>query len=256
MFFGWNQATSHERFHAISAAHSEQLQREKEQLSDALKRVEEAESQLERTNLELREKSRLMETVFDNMNEGVVVVDATGHQLFHNPSAERISGMGMTTSQADRWAEIYGIFYPDQETLIPVDQNPLVRAMRGESVDDFEGFLRNEKRPQGVHASGSTRPIRNDETGEVEAAVLIYRDITRQKETEAQLEQTISELRDRTRLMETVFDNMGEGIIVVDATGRRCSITRARKGSAARGRRLYSPVSGVKYTAFFIPSMG
>ena len=219
MFFGWNQATSHERFHAVSAAHSEQLQREKEQLGDALKRVEETESQLERTNLELREKSRLMETVFDNMNEGVVVVDATGHQLFHNPSAERISGMGMTTSQADRWAEIYGIFYPDQETLIPADQNPLVRAMRGESVEDFEGFLRNEKRPQGVHASGSTRPIRSDETGEVEAAVLIFRDITRQKKTEERLEQTISELRDRTRLMETVFDNMDEGVAVSDAEG-------------------------------------
>ena len=220
MFFGWNQATSHERFHAISAARSEQLQREKEQLSDALKRVEETESQLERTNLELREKSRLMETVFDNMEEGIVVVDAKGRQLFYNPSAKRISGMGMTTSQADRWAETYGIFYPDQETLVPMDQNPLVHAMRGESVDGFKAFLRNEKRPQGVHVSGDGRPIRSDETGEVEAAVLIFRDITRQKQTEARLQQTITELRDRTRLMETVFENMDEGVAVADAEGK------------------------------------
>ena len=90
--------------------------------------------------------------------------------------------------------------------------------MRGESADDFEAFVRNEKRPEGVHVSGGARPIRNDETSEVEAAVLIFRDITKQKQTEQQLERTISELRDRTRLMETVFDNMNDGMIVVDAT--------------------------------------
>ena len=181
--------------------------------------LEEAESQLERTNLELREKSRLMETVFDNMGEGIIVVDATGHRLFHNPSAERISGKGPKTLQPSQWAEVYGIFYPDQETLVPVDENPLVRTLRGESVDDFEAFIRNEKRPEGSHVSGDSRPIRNEESGEVEAAVLIFRDITRQKKTEDRLEQTISELRDRTRLMETVFDNMDEGVAVSDAEG-------------------------------------
>ena len=216
---GWSYEKLRGRFHAVLTANNEQLQREKEQLKDALGRVVAAESQLERTNFELREKTRLMETVFDNMGEGIVVVDATGHHLFHNPSAERISGKWMTTSQTARWAEIYGLYYPDQETLVPADQNPLVRAMRGESVDDFEGFLRNEKRPEGIHASGAARPIRNDETGEVEGAVLIFRDISKQRQTEQQLEETISELRDRTQLMETVFDNMDEGVAVSDAEG-------------------------------------
>ena len=218
--FGWSYEKLRGRFHAVLTANNEQLQREKEQLKDALNRVGVTESQLERTNLELREKTRLMETVFDNMGEGIVVVDATGHQLLYNPSAERISGKGMTTSQTAQWAEIYGIFHPDQETLVPADQNPLVRAMRGESVDDFEAFLRNEKRPEGVHVSGAARPIRNGETDEVKAAVLIFRDITKQKQIEEQLEQTISELRDRTRLMETVFDNMDEGVAVSDKEGR------------------------------------
>ncbi|MCY4587492.1 MAG: PAS domain S-box protein [Bryobacterales bacterium] len=219
MFFGWNQARSHERFGSTLTANNEQLQDEQKQLKDALNRVEATESRFERINLELREKSRLMETVFDIMGEGIVVVNATGQQLFHNPSAERISGKGMTTSQTSQWAEVYGIFYPDRETPVPADQNPLVRAMRGESVDDFEAFVRNEKRPEGVHVSGGARPIRDDETGEVEAAVLIFRDITKQQQTEQQLEQTISELRDRTRLMETVFDNMDEGVAVFDAEG-------------------------------------
>lgn len=216
---GWSYEKLRGRFHAVLTANNEQLQLEKEQLSDTLNRVGATESRLDRTNLELREKTRLMETVFDNMDEGIVVVDATGHQLLYNPSAERISGKGMTTSQTAKWAEIYGIFYPDQETLVPADQNPLVRAMRGESVDDFEAFVRNEKRPEGIHVSGASRPIRNDESGEVEAAVLIFRDTTRQKKIEGQLEQTISELRDRTQLIETVFDNMDEGVAVSDAEG-------------------------------------
>ena len=131
MFFGWNQATSHERFSSMLMTKNEQLQDEQKQLKDALNRVEVAESRLEQTNLELREKTRLMETVFDNMGEGIVVVDPTGHHLFHNPSAERISGKGMTSSQTAQWAEIYGIFYPDRETLVPADQNPLVPRHAG-----------------------------------------------------------------------------------------------------------------------------
>ncbi len=219
MFFGWNQATSHERFSSILMTKNEQLQDEQKQLKDALDRVRTTESRLEQINVKLREKTRLMETVFDNMDEGIVVVDVTGRQLLYNPSAKRISGKGMTTSQASQWAEIYGLYYPDQETLVPVDQNPLVRAMRGESVDGFEAFVRNEKRPEGGHVSGDARPLRSDENGEVEAAVLIFRDITRHKQTEERLEQTITELRDRTQLMETVFDSMSEGVVVGDPTG-------------------------------------
>ena len=217
--FGWNYEKSREQSYALLAAKNEHLRREKEQLKDALGQVRETESQLKQTVTRLQDQTRLMETVFNSMSEGIVVVDATGRQLLYNPSAERISGIGKVPSEPSEWAEIYGIFYPDKETYVPVDKNPLVCAMRGESIDDFEAFVRNEKQLEGVHVNGTGRPIRSDETGEVKAAVFIFRDVTKYKKIEAQLEQTISELRGQTQLMQTVFKSVSDGVVVTGKDG-------------------------------------
>ena len=125
----------------------------------------------------------------------------------------------MVPSKPDEWAEIYGIFYPDRKTYIPADENPLMRAMRGESTEDFEAFLCNEERPDGVHVIGEGRSIRDAETNEVKAAVLVFRDITKLKETEAELRHTVLKLQDQTRLMETVFNSISDGVIAADENG-------------------------------------
>ena len=232
---GWSYERSRERFHALVATKNEGLQHEKKQLQDALDQVKEKDLKLEQTVSKLKDQTQLMETVFNSMNEGICVVDATGRPLLYNSSAERISGMGVVKSEPGEWAETYGAFYPDKETYIPMDQNPLIRAMRGESTDDFEIFVRNEKRPEGVHVSVTGRPVRNDETGEVKAGVVIFHDITKYKEIEARLEQTITELRDQTQLMETVFDNMDEGVAVSDAEGRSLIFNRSAERIVGMG---------------------
>ena len=125
--------------------------------------------------------------------------------------------------------------------------------MRGESVDDFEVFVRNEKQLEGVHVNGASRPIRNDESGEVEAAVVIFQDITKRKKAEQQLEQTISELRDRTRLMETVFDNMDEGVAVSDAEGGMLFFNPSAERIVGLGRWNQDRMNGPMYMALFTP---
>ena len=215
---------------------NERLQHEKKQLQEALRQGKEKDLKLEQAVSRLEEQTRLMQTVFDNMDEGIIVVDGTGRRLLHNPSAERISGMGVVPSEPDEWAETYGIFGPDKESHLSADENPLVRTMQGESVDDFEVFVRNEKRPEGVHVSGSGHPIRNDETGEVKAAVVVFHDITKYKEIEARLEQTISELRDQTQLTQTVFDNMDQGVAVCDQEADCLSSIPARNAFSAWGQ--------------------
>ena len=162
----------------------------------------------------------LLETVFNTMEDGILIVDATGRQLFHNPSAERIGGSGKTPLELSELAEIYGIFYPDKVTHVRMEDNPLVRAMRGESTEGFEAFVRNREKPDGVHVNATGQAIRDQETGKVEFAMVIFRDITKYKEAEEQLEQTVSELGDRTQLMETIFNTMEEGVVVSDAEGQ------------------------------------
>jgi hypothetical protein len=60
----------------------------------------------------------------------------------------------------DQWTKQYGVYLPDQLTPYPADQLPLARAIRGESMDGDEQFLRHAKAPQGIGLSVTVRPLR------------------------------------------------------------------------------------------------
>ena len=182
-------------------------------------RLKATESELRQTVHRLQEQTYLMETVFNSMDEGIIVGDINGRQIFRNPSADRISGTRTTKAGPDEWAKVYGIFYPDEKTYLSVEENPLVRAMQGKSTDNFEAFVRNEYKPKGVYVSVIGRPLRSNETNEVTAGVIVFRDITKTKETEARLERTIAELRSQTHAMETVFNSISDGVVVADENG-------------------------------------
>ena len=182
-------------------------------------RLKATESELRETVQRLQEQTQLMETVFDSMDEGIIVGDLRGRQMFRNPSADRISGTRTERAGPDEWAKVYGIFKLDKKTYLPVDENPLVRAMRGKLTDNFEAFVRNENKPNGIYVSVTGRPLRSRETNKVTAGVIVFRDITKAKEDEAQLERTIAELRRQTHAMETVFNSISDGVVVADENG-------------------------------------
>ena len=178
-------------------------------------RLKETEAELRQTVHRLQDQTRLMETVFDSMSDGVIVTDADGTHLIFNPSAKHMTGAYEPKIEFEQRSGIYGLYYPDQETLFPVDQLPLIRAMRGEASDEVEMFIRNQERPKGAHISVNGRPLK-DADGVPQGGVIVFHDITRLKETEAELRQTVRSLQDQTRLMETVFNNMSDGVLVAD----------------------------------------
>ena len=219
---GWSYERSRERFHALLATQNERLQREKEQLKDALSQIRETKARLERTTTELQDKTQLMETVFNSISDGVVAADENGKYFMHNSSAEKIGNHPLPERiDIDQRPEEYGLFRPDKETFFPVDELPLTRALRGEATDDIEIFMRNESRPKGVYLNVSGRPLQPAISGVgVKGGVAVFHDITKLKQTEARLEQTIAELQDKTQLMETVFNSVSDGVVVTDTDGR------------------------------------
>ena len=141
-----------------------------------------------RTQRELESQTRILNAVITRMSDGVVVADEHGKFLLFNPAAERIAGVGAIASSPERWQADYGIFRPDRRTPFPSDELPLARAIRGESLDQVELFLKNASRPEGVSISISGRPLRTD-AGELAGAVVVFRDITEQRRLEAGVRQ-------------------------------------------------------------------
>lgn len=166
-----------------------------------------------------RDLTRLMKTVFNSMSEGVIAVDENRMPLFNNSSAQRIGGDYPLEKDFHKWPEKYGIFQPDQESLVLADETPPALAVKGISTDGVEMFIRNEKKPDGVHISVSGRPLRG-KGGVLNGGVIVARDVTRLKHAEAELERTMERLRDQAQLMDTVFNSMEEGVVAVNESGR------------------------------------
>ncbi|MYE88173.1 PAS domain S-box protein [Candidatus Poribacteria bacterium] len=214
--------------------------------------LKKTEVQLEKASTELQNQAQLMETVFNSISDGVVVTDEKGNFLLVNPEAEQIIGMGATETPPDKWSEKYGIFHLDKTTPFPADQ-PLMRAISGESIDGLDLFIRNSERPAGVYINVSGRALQSS-TGSVTGSVIAFRDITKLKETEIQLEQTVSELQNQTQLMETVFNQMSDGVVLADKEGQY--IMSNRTAEQMTGRSLQQPVGirdAVELYGFFLP---
>jgi signal transduction histidine kinase len=154
------------------------------------------EGQLASSQTELQEQTNLLQSILKNMGDGVVVADENGKFVLFNPAAEEILGIGMTDSKPDEWSKHYGVFSPDQKTPYPPDQLPLVRAIRGESVNGTELFIRKANAPEGVWISVSARPIK-DAQGRRTGGVSVFSNITLRKKAEQEIHQLQEQLQSR-----------------------------------------------------------
>ncbi len=81
-------------------------------------------------------------------------------------------------------------------TPCPVNEVPLVRAMRGEAVDQAEFFVRHASMPEGTWLSITARPLK-DQAGVVRGGVVVFRDISDRKRAEEAIRRANEELEAR-----------------------------------------------------------
>jgi two-component system, NtrC family, sensor kinase len=148
--------------------------------------LEEHASELARSETALREQTHILESVLVCMGDGVVVADRDGRFLVFNPAAERIVGLGRMDAPPAEWSQRYQIYLPDRVTPYPVTDLPLVRAIRGESVDQAELYIAYPSRDAGTYILVTGRPLR-DEEGQLQGGVIVFHDITRRKRGERRL---------------------------------------------------------------------
>jgi signal transduction histidine kinase/CHASE3 domain sensor protein/ActR/RegA family two-component response regulator len=153
--------------------------------------VSERTAHLNRAYGEIQRTVTVLHNTIASMADAVMVVDEGPRIVISNPAAERLFGPNAEVGSAvasDEWHATYKCFNPDG-TPLSKDDVPVVRAARGESVDNVEIIVRRPETPKNLHLVANGRPLR-DACGAVIGAVMVYHDVTQAIETERQLRQS------------------------------------------------------------------
>jgi|WetSurMetagenome_2_1015567.scaffolds.fasta_scaffold185501_2 hypothetical protein len=143
-------------------------------------------SENQRSNLETAE---VLQIILDSIGDAVLVALKDGWLMKMNPAAVKIFGRTLREAPLAEWLSLGEFSLPDEVTPLPAEEGPLVRAIRGDSFDNLELFIRNRRVPAGIFVSINGRPMRNS-SNEVIGAVAVLRDITEQKRN-AEIQETL-----------------------------------------------------------------
>lgn len=140
-------------------------------------------------------QSRMLQSVLDSMAEGLVATDERGNFIIWNPAAEKIVGLGAANLSSEQWSAHYGLFLEDMLTPFPAEQNPLLRAIHGES-SSAQMFVRNPEIKNGAWIEVNAGPL-IDKNGAVRGGVVAFRDVTQKRAAEHEIRRLNDELEHR-----------------------------------------------------------
>ena len=175
-----------------------------ERFQDMARTIAERSVQRDGAMAEMAAQKNLLESVFESMAEGVLVVGQGGRFIHMNAVARRIMpGLGELnrsseglSARAREWGREWGIFHLDGVTPLASQERPVLRALAGVNVDNFRCVIRGPLSggPEKI-IQGHSRALKSPE-GEQDGAVLVFFDITAAYRAEEALK--ASERRYRT----------------------------------------------------------
>jgi PAS domain S-box-containing protein len=143
----------------------------------------------------LETQTLMLQSVLDSISEGLVAADETGKFILWNPAAARIVGLGAANLPPEQWTDHYGTYLSDTITPFPPEQNPLLRAIRGEACT-ADMYIRNPELDTGVWIEVSGNPLKGKD-GLARGGVVAFRDVTQRRADEQEIRTLNDELEAR-----------------------------------------------------------
>jgi signal transduction histidine kinase len=171
---------------------------------------------------DLQRQAAILQSILNSMGDGVVVAGANGKLLHVNPMARRLLRIPEPEADFAKWLSSQNLSLSAGVNGETSPRNPLLLALRGESVDDAEMFLPYQDGEEGVWLSVTSRPLR-DQTGRIAGGVSVFADVTARKTLERQIAEASD--REQRRLGEDLHDGLCQHLV---------STAFAARGLAAR----------------------
>lgn len=158
-----------------------------------------------RTEEALHKEREFLNAVLNNIGEGVIACNEVGKITLSNRATQETYSIYDLPIPAEQWSREYGLYQSDGETLMPLEQNPLYRALMGEHVRNAEMMIApigsNQKRT--VQASGQAI---FDSNAQKIGAVVALHDTTDRVEAESRMIASVQQLETLTALATAIKD--------------------------------------------------
>jgi len=166
----------------------------------------------------LHENESRLTQYLEAMPLGVCVLDANGQSFYANQKARKVFGKGTVPHiNSEQKAAIYQFYKAGTNQRCPVEDLPIMQALRGESVRTEGVEIRTGDKIIPVESWAT--PI-YDSLGDIAYGIIAFTDITERKQAEAALVQAEEKYR-------RIFENALEGIFQTATDGKLISANPA-----------------------------
>lgn len=177
--------------------------------------VQAALRRLYRTERRLEMNRKWLYTTLHSIGDAVIATDAVGRVQFMNPVAEQLTGWSASEAQGKPIDDVFRII--NEQTRQPVE-SPVAQVLRDGTVAGLANHtLLLAKDGRGIPIDDSAAPIRT-ETGIIQGAVLVFRDVSERKQREKEQQRLLAILEETTDFVSTA-----------DARGRTLYFNRAAR---------------------------
>jgi len=210
----WNAGQRLGLFASVGLLTSEVAERKRveQALRQAQEGLETRARELARSESALRQQTSILQSILNSMGDGVIVADASANILLSNPAADRLIRAGLGTGDRGEEAGHHQTYLPQTLTARASNEHPLLRAIRGETIDGAEVFLRPSGAADGLWLTVTGRPLM-DEQGRIQGGVVVYTDISPRKLMEKQIAE-ISD-REQRRIGQDLHDNLCQHMVSI-----------------------------------------
>ncbi|WP_018700639.1 PAS domain S-box protein [Amorphus coralli] len=159
----------------------------------------------------LQKNRNFLETVLQNVQDGIVVCDEAGKLTLFNGAARAFHGVDASPMPPEQWSQHYDLYRADGKTPLETAEIPLFRALQGEVVSAQEMVIAPHGKPARTLVA-QAKPL-FDVEGRKIGAVASMHDVTRERLAKEQLSATTARYR-------AIFENSFQlcSLISLDGT--------------------------------------
>jgi PAS domain S-box-containing protein len=156
--------------------------------------------------------------VLDAVCDGIYGVDRDGRTTFANRAACELTGWPVEAMLGRSSHELVHHHRRDG-TPYPADECPVHAALRDGQIHRRDDDVYWRRDGTSVDVASTCTPLRDD-TGAVRGGVVTFRDVTAERQADAERDRLRRALDDERRILSLVLEALPVGVWITDATGR------------------------------------